>query len=301
MLHMTGVCKRFGGQTALDGISLTIAPSERVALLGPNGAGKTTLIKALSGRVRLDSGSITLAGRPLAQPRALESLGVVPQEPAIYPDLSARENLLAFGRLLGLKRAELIERVNWALEWIDLADRQHHLTRTFSGGMKRRVNIACGILHRPKLLILDEPTVGVDPQSRGKIFDMLDELHSEGMTIVLTTHHLEEASQHCDRIVIIDHGRVIADGSLNDLISGVTGPNQVVTMRIEGEFQPRIAGLTYSADTTAWSAEVSDITEELPDLLDAVRACGGSVAELEVAKPTLDEVFLKLTGRELRE
>jgi ABC-2 type transport system ATP-binding protein len=163
LLVVEGVEKRFGNVAALRGVTFQVARGERVALLGPNGAGKTTLVRAISGRLRLDAGRIQLVGRAVDARGALDELGVVPQDLAIYGDLSARENLLVFGRLYGLKGAALRQRVAWALEWIGLSDRQHQLTRTFSGGMKRRVNIACGVLHAPSLLLLDEPTVGVDP------------------------------------------------------------------------------------------------------------------------------------------
>lgn len=301
LLSVKAIEKAFGASKVLCGLSLIVRPGERVALLGPNGAGKTTMVRAISGRLKLDAGSIELAGEPIERPRVLDNLGVVPQELAIYADLSARENLLAFGRLHGLGGRDLRERVAWALEWIGLADRQHHLLKTFSGGMKRRVNIACGVLHRPRLLLLDEPTVGVDPQSRQRIFDMLAELHTDGTTILLTTHHLDEAESQCDRIVIMDHGQIIADGTLNELVQHTTGPERWVHLSIDGDFQPRVYGLEPDPRTGNWMAALQDISAELPGLIDAIRACGGNVTKLEVHEPSLHEVFLRLTGRELRE
>lgn len=207
-LNVVDAKKAFGDHQALRGINLSIYQGEQIALLGPNGAGKTTLVRSICGRCQLDSGRVELFGRELSDSVASEVLGVVPQDLAIYGDLTTQENLTIFGRLHGVNRRELKDRVEWALEWIGLADRRHHLTKTFSGGMKRRVNIACGVMHRPKLLLLDEPTVGVDPQSRQRIFDMCDELVADGTTIVLTTHHLDEAESRCSRIIIVDHGRV---------------------------------------------------------------------------------------------
>jgi len=199
---------------ALDGVSLELREGELLGLLGPNGAGKTTLVRAIAGRVRLDAGTITIDSG---------ALGVVPQEIALYPALTARENLEAFGELNGLRGPTLRERVGWALEWTALAERTKDPVRTFSGGMRRRLNIACGILHRPRVILLDEPTVGVDPQSRERIHDMLDALRADGHTLLLTTHQLDEAEARCSRIVIVDHGRVIADGEPAELIRTIGG------------------------------------------------------------------------------
>ena len=204
--------------TALDGATLTLGEGELLALLGPNGAGKTTLIRAIAGRVTLDGGDIRLFDRPVSGRRTPPDLGIVPQELAIYPLLTARENLEAFGRLQGLSRRDLGDRVKWALKVAALDDRTSEPIKTFSGGMKRRLNIACGVLHRPRVVLLDEPTVGVDPQSRERIYDMLTELTGDGVSLLLTTHHLEEAEARCSRTVIIDHGRVIASGTLPELV-----------------------------------------------------------------------------------
>ena len=219
VLEIEGLARRYGGQDALCGVSLALRAGECLGLLGPNGAGKTTLVRAIAGRVRPDAGAITLLGRPL-QPGAREgreSLGVVPQEIALYADLTAQENLEIFGALQEVPRAALAERVAWALAFSGLEARRDDRVSAYSGGMKRRLNIACSTLHQPRILLLDEPTVGVDPQSRERIWRMLAELQAEGASLVLTTHQLDEAETQCDRIVIIDHGRVIAQGTLAEL------------------------------------------------------------------------------------
>lgn len=300
-LSIKGVEKSFGATLALNGVSLSVPANQRLALLGPNGAGKTTLVRAICGRLMIDKGRIKLFDRSIEDPEVLDQLGVVPQELAIYSDLTARENLVVFGKLNGLRGRELRDRVSWALEWIGLADRKNHLTKTFSGGMKRRVNIACGVLHSPKVLLLDEPTVGVDPQSRQRIFDMLEEIHRQGTTIILTTHHLEEAQSQCDRIVIIDHGKVIADGTLQDLIEQTIGFERNVFLQIDGYLSASIPNLEWNSTTDRYVAQMSDVAEELPRMLERIAICHGTVVDIEMHQPNLHDVFIHLTGRELRE
>ena len=223
VLEIDGLARRYGEQDALRGVSLALQARECLGLLGPNGAGKTTLVRAIAGRVRPDAGSISLLGHTL-EPGARagrESLGVVPQEIALYPLLTAGENLEVFGALQGVRGAELAERVEWGLAFSGLESRRNDRVESFSGGMKRRLNIGCSVLHRPQVLLLDEPTVGVDPQSRERIWHMLDELRAAGTSIVLTTHQLDEAETQCDRIVIIDHGQVIAMGTLAELVDSI--------------------------------------------------------------------------------
>jgi len=215
--------KRFGEVHALAGVDLAVGPGELVGLLGPNGAGKTTLIKAIAGRLQLDRGTVRVFGRTLQRTDPRPELGVVPQELAFYPLLTARENLDVFGRLYGVAARDVGARVDWALQWADLKDRADEPTRQFSGGMKRRLNIACGLLHSPKVVLLDEPTVGVDPQSRDRIYEMLAALQRDGVSIVLTTHHLEEAERRCGRILIIDRGRIVAEGTLAGLLERTVG------------------------------------------------------------------------------
>lgn len=300
-LSLLDIERSFGTNKALRGISLEVLAGERLALLGPNGAGKTSLVRAICGRLRIDRGEIKLFGHLIGKPRVLDQMGVVPQDLAIYGDLTTQENLTVFGRLHGLRGRALKERVAWALKWIGLEDRKSQLTKTFSGGMKRRVNIACGVMHAPRLVLLDEPTVGVDPQSRQRIFDMLDELNKNGTTIVLTTHHLDEAQTQCDRIVIIDHGQVIADGTLAGLIEHTTGAQRKVFLSIEGELTSSIPNLDWDETNSCFVSEMDDPAEELPYLLQRIRGCGGDIVDLEMHQPNLHDVFIHLTGHGLRE
>lgn len=300
VLRTIDVAKRFGDFAALEGVSLAVEAGERLALLGPNGAGKTTLARCICGRHTLDAGSIELLGKQLPRHGGRQALGFVPQELAIYPDLTTRENLHAFGRFQGLRGKTLRQRVDWALEWTGLADRANELVKTFSGGMKRRVNIACGVLHEPQVLLLDEPTVGVDPQSRQRIFEMLNQLRDAGAAIVLTTHHLEEAEQQCDRIVIIDHGRVAAQGTLSELITQTVGPERQVRVRLTHPLA-RVNGFNLAEAGRLCETRIADVGYELPRILSEISEAGGTIADVEVQAPTLHAVFLHLTGRELRE
>lgn len=300
-MMVESVHKRFGDNHALRGMSFEVKVGERLALLGPNGAGKTTLIRTLCGRSRPDSGQILLFGKSIREPNVLQELGVVPQELAIYLDLTTRQNLECFGQLHGLRGRQLRDRVKWALDWIGLSDRANELVKNFSGGMKRRVNIACGVLHKPRILLLDEPTVGVDPQSRQRIFDMLDELHSIGTSIVLTTHHLDEAESRCDRIVIVDHGLVVADGTLEELMEQTVGSKRQVFLEIEGVLVVSPPGLRWDSKRNRFVITVDNIAEELPSVLTRIQRSGGNVKDLEVHQPNLHDVFLHLTGKELRE
>lgn len=287
VLQVTNAKKQFGQTKALDGACFELRQGELLALLGPNGAGKTTLIRAVAGRVKLDAGQVTLFDRPLAAGSTPPELGIVPQEIALYGLLTARENLEIFGRLQGLSGAALKESVDWALERTALAGRQKDAVKTFSGGMKRRLNIACGIVHRPRIVLLDEPTVGVDPQSRDRIYETLAELGQTGVSMLLTTHHLEEAEARCSRTVIIDHGRVIAAGTLPELVDRTVGKDRLVTLRL--------------SDGGVETARMRDVAAELPPLLDRVRIAGKLVDDVEVRSPSLQSVFIHLTGRELRE
>jgi ABC-2 type transport system ATP-binding protein len=303
-LTVEGAKKRYGQTEALAGVSFEVRPAELVGLLGPNGAGKTTLIKAIAGRVSLDAGTIHLFGRQLARTDPRPEIGVVPQEIAIYDKLTARENLEVFGRLYGVPVTSLRERVDWALEWSDLKDRSREMVLKFSGGMKRRLNIACGLLHAPTVVLLDEPTVGVDPQSRERIYEMLAELQASGVSVVLTTHHLEEAEQRCRRIVIIDRGRIVASGTLAELVQKTLGAGRVLTIVLDGVWpgatQPP-ARTTLSADRRRLQVEVTDVDRDLPSVFQSVASSGGRVSDVELSSARLHEVFIALTGRELRE
>jgi ABC-2 type transport system ATP-binding protein len=301
VLEVTDARKAYGGTQALRGVSLALGAGELLALLGPNGAGKTTLVRSIAGRVRLDAGRIALFGKPVLGTGGRGALGVVPQEIAVYPLLSARENLEAFGELNGLRGGALRERVEWALEWTALNERAREPVKRFSGGMRRRLNIACGVLHDPRVVLLDEPTVGVDPQSRERINDMLGRLREKGVSILLTTHQLEEAEKLADRIVIIDHGAVIESGTLAELVNRTVGTSRQVTIHIDRTPERPLEGLEGGNGGPHVRAEVADVGRELPALLARVAAAGAGVQDIEVRTPTLQAVFLHLTGRELRE
>jgi len=302
VLTVNGARKRFGDVVALDGATCSLREGELLALLGPNGAGKTTLIRAISGRVALDAGEIRLFGTPLSGTATPSELGIVPQELAIYPSLTARENLQAFGRLQGLSPRDVAERVKWALAVTALEDRADEPIKAFSGGMKRRLNIACGVIHRPRVVLLDEPTVGVDPQSRERIYDMLAELTRAGVSLLLTTHHLEEAEARCTRTVIIDHGKVIAAGTLSELVDRTVGRHRIVTLRLDAPIAAPPSGVEIAAeDPRLLRARVTNVARELPGLLGALSAQGRDVEDVEVRGPSLQSVFIHLTGRELRE
>ena len=302
VLTVSGARKQFGTVAALDGATLSLREGELLALLGPNGAGKTTLIRAIAGRVQLDAGEITLFGRRLQGRRTPPELGIVPQELAIYPSLTARENLDAFARLQGLAGSDVETRVTWALKVTALDDRANEPVKGFSGGMKRRLNIACGVIHRPRVVLLDEPTVGVDPQSRERIYDMLGELTRAGVSLLLTTHHLEEAEARCSRTVIIDHGKVIAAGTLPELVDRTVGRHRTVTLRVDAPIDPALPGVEAAAeDPRLLRARVSNVARELPALLSAVASRGREIEDVDVRGPSLQAVFIHLTGRELRE
>jgi ABC-2 type transport system ATP-binding protein len=301
MLRVQDAKKAFGTTHALCGVSLELGKGELLGLLGPNGAGKTTLVRALAGRVRLDGGTIELFDRRLSETETRDGLGVVPQEIALYPLLTARENLEAFGSFNGLRGPALRDRVAWALEWTGLTERAREPIRRFSGGMRRRLNIACGVLHEPRVILLDEPTVGVDPQSRERIYEMLGRLRASGVSLLLTTHQLDEAEARCERIVILDHGRVIAAGTLGELVRDTVGGGRVVTVKLDRAPTAPLEGLIGEGDGTVWRGPVRDVDVDLAAVLRRVAAAGRSVVDLEVRQPSLQSVFLHLTGRELRE
>ena len=288
VLNVMNAVKSFGSTKALDDASFELREGEWLALLGPNGAGKTTIVRSIAGRVRLDSGKIVLLGAQLNGTRDAmrRKLGIVPQEIALYPRLTAQENLRCFGELVGLNGAALEERVEWALDFTALSDRANDPIQTFSGGMKRRLNLVCAVLHRPPILLLDEPTVGVDPQSRQRIWEMLESLRRDGASLLLTTHQLDEAQQICDRIVVIDRGKVIADGTLDELVRKTIGSRRQVA-------------ITLSTGETVRSA-VSDIGEDLSKMLSEAKSSGHTVTDVYIESPTLQAVFIHLTGRELR-
>lgn len=309
VLSVEGLTRSFGNRRAVDGISFEIAPGETFGLLGPNGAGKTTTISMICGLVPPDAGRITLCGHAdgPATPEARSRLGYVPQDLAIYPDLSARENLQLFGRLQGIPRRALTGRVDEVLEMVGLADRARDLTKEYSGGMKRRLNIGVGLLHEPDLLILDEPTVGVDPQSRNAILEAVDALAAEGLALLYTTHYMEEAQRLCDRIGIVDQGRMVAVGTVDELLR-ITGEADAVALSGSGAVGAAAAALgeldgvsATSVDGTSITLTVVDAPAHLATMLAVAAESGMSVTDVDVSRPDLEDVFLHLTGRALRD
>jgi len=299
LLEVRSARKRFGAVVALDGIDLRVGRGEWVGLLGPNGAGKTTLVRAIAGRVRLDAGIVAFAGPgPAAGGRRL---GLVPQDVAVYPFLTARENLEVFGALHGLGSSALRARVAWALDWTGLAERADERTAGFSGGMKRRLNLACAVLHEPDLVLLDEPTTGVDPQSRERIFGMLAELCAAGTSLLHTTHQLGEAEGVCERIVIVDRGRVVAEGTPDALVERTLGRGWEVVLTLDRPAAPGTLPAGVGGEGRTVRAGIPDLAVGLPALLEGLRAAGYGIEDLRVARPDLEAVFLHLTGHELRE
>lgn len=304
-LEVENLSKSFGRLRALEGATLQVRPGEIVGLLGPNGAGKTTLVRAVTGRVQPEAGTLRVFGLSPRSEAARPLRGWVPQEIALYPLLSPRENLWTFGRYQGLEGAALDEAIARNLDWIGLAERGNDRTDRLSGGMRRRLNIAAGTIHRPRLLLLDEPTVGVDPQSRERIYAMIEELKAGGVSLLYTTHYMEEAERLCDRIAIIDHGRVIAEGTRDRLVRETLGTNQALSIEAEKPVGERLrAALTASGATVDGAkvqASVQDPPRQIREMLEIFHREGAAIRDLTLKSVTLEEVFLHLTGRELRE
>ena len=304
-LEIRELSKSFGGRAALGGVSLSIAPGEILGLLGPNGAGKTTLVRSVAGRVRPDGGSVRIFGLDPFDDAARAARGWVPQEISLYPLLSPTENLWTFGRYQGLSGARLEEGIRKSLDWIGLADRASEKTDRLSGGMKRRLNIAAGPLHGPRLLLLDETTVGVDPQSRERIYAMIEELSGSGVALLYTTHYMEEAERLCDRIAIIDHGKVIALGTKDELVRKTVGSRQLLVVEaaapIPAELAQELARQGGHVDGSAARLPVEAAGDEIRGVLEQFHAAAVPVRNLTLNSPTLEQVFLELTGRELRE
>jgi ABC-2 type transport system ATP-binding protein len=310
VLECLGITRRFGDRVAVDGVSLRIAPGETYGLLGPNGAGKTTTIRMVCGLLAPDAGSVIVAGRPMRGAeglRARELIGYVPQDVALYPDLTARENLRFFGRMYRLRGARLDRRVDEVLELVDLAERGNDRVESFSGGMRRRLNIGAGLLHRPTLLVLDEPTVGVDPQSRHAILESVKGFGASGMAVLYTTHYMEEAERICDRVGIIDHGKLIAEGTRGELVAQVAERDRI-RLVATGDLTAFAAACqkldgVFGADTTDGEVHVlADFGRRLmPAVLELADRHGVAVRSVQVIEPDLESVFLHLTGTALRE
>lgn len=295
--------KRFGDVVAVDGVGFEVGQGETFGLLGPNGAGKTTTIGILCGLVKPDSGTVSLDGKndPM-RPDVRASLGVVPQSLALYEELTAQANLEFFGRINGLAGRKLRERVATYLELAGLTQRRRDRVATFSGGMKRRLNLVCSLLHEPAILLLDEPTVGVDPQSRNLIFDTIEKLRSAGRTILYTTHYMEEAQRLCDHVAILDHGKLLVLDTVANLIARHGGPVHVEIGLEEVPREPAdLAARLGTGDLRLEGNTLHFSTPEPAQALAALNQCGVRYKTLKVDAANLEDVFLNLTGRRLRD
>jgi ABC-2 type transport system ATP-binding protein len=304
MLEVTRLVKRFGTLSAVDGVSFSVAGGEIVGLLGPNGAGKTTTLSIVSGLLRPDAGEVRIDGRILngdADPLK-RAIGVVPQELALYDELSSLDNLHFFGGLYGLSRTVLDDSIDRVLNLVGLTGRASERVKGYSGGMKRRLNLAASLLHDPAILLLDEPTVGIDPQSRNAIFENLLALKSEGKALVYSTHYMEEAERLCDRVVILDHGRVVAQDTVRDLYRRVASTNRIaieVDDPTDGPWRSLLKELPGVIDATLDRAiltvEVVDLAVA-PSVLSRVAESGRRVVHFTSLRPNLEAVFFALTG-----
>jgi ABC-2 type transport system ATP-binding protein len=309
VIEVEGLQKKYGDLVAVDGVQFTAQPGKIFGLLGPNGAGKSTTIGCISGLLTPTSGRIRVLGHDVTRDgrAAKREMGVVPQELALYEDLSALENLKFWGGAYGLRGAELSRRVHDVLAAVGLADRAREPIKRYSGGMKRRLNLGCGMVHGPRVLLLDEPTAGVDPQSRVRLLELVREKVAEGATVLYTTHYMEEAEDLCDELAIMDQGRIIAQGTLTELRSRA---GQRDALQLSGKFDvgkcrevlSRISGVDVAlAEPDSLQLVVEGATRKLPELFAALATCGAEVRETTLTQPSLESLFIKLTGKRLRE
>jgi ABC-2 type transport system ATP-binding protein len=311
IVEVSGLMKRFGEHTAVGGVSFSIQQGEIFGLLGPNGAGKTTIISVISCLLSPTEGDVTVDGASVrtAPGSVKRALGVVPQEIALYPTLTAMENLRFWGKMYGLSGSLLEERIAEVLVTAGLTDRANERVETYSGGMKRRINIAAGIMHHPRVLLMDEPTVGIDPQSRNHILETVKELNHGGMTVLYTSHYMEEVEFLCDRVAIVDHGTVIALGTIDEL-KRVVGDENVITVTVGETHEtvpeavravPGVDRVTHDAEAGTLDVLAEDAGAVLAPVVEAIAHSGGHVASIEVKEPDLESVFLHLTGKSLRD
>ena len=308
MIQVEELKKSYGDLRAVDGVSFQVNEGELFGFLGPNGAGKTTTLSMINGLLRPDSGAVRVFDIDvwLAPVQAKRIMGLAPQETALYEEFSARENLEFWGSLYGVPRSELKVNIDEILERVGLADRAKEPVARYSGGMKRRLNLAIGLVHKPKVVLLDEPTVGIDPQARNNILEVIREIARAGTTVLFTTHHLEEAETLCERIAIMDHGKILETGAVDEL-ANVVGDGSIIT--IHGNFSPvqiksvlehESASILNLADGIA-TLSLKPNGTNVASIIQKVSEAGLEITDLSIQKPSLESVFLKLTGRELRD
>ncbi|WP_152395535.1 ABC transporter ATP-binding protein [Paenibacillus guangzhouensis] len=302
-IEVKGLQKGYGGKLAVQDLQFQVRTGTCFGLLGPNGAGKSTTMKILSCITKVDHGRVNILGYDTAtqSQEVRKIIGYVPQNITLYEKLSAYDNLLFFGEMYGVTGKALKHRIREVLEQVGLADRANDAVSTFSGGMMRRINIAAALLHKPKFMILDEPTVGIDPQSRNHIFDLIQSLKAEGMTIIYSTHYMEEVEALCEDVAIIDHGQVVAAGALNELLAQYGGRS--VYLELEGDVQPDLTPL--SAKVTkqgrGFRIETDAVLDTIRRAAELCQRRGYRTSQLEVVRPSLEAVFLELTGTSLRD
>jgi ABC-2 type transport system ATP-binding protein len=310
IIEVTDIEKNYGTHQVIKGIDVSIDEGKVFGLLGPNGAGKTTLISMLSAQLPVTSGNVMIAGWNLEKnlKEIKKLIGIVPQDIALYPELNAVDNLTFFGALYGLKRKELKDRVKWILQMVGLEDRASEPIKNYSGGMKRRINIAAALLHDPRIVFMDEPTVGIDPQSRNKIYELIELLKQEKKTIIYTTHYMEEAAVLCDTIAILDDGQIIEHGTTEELLKQLHGG--ILELHIDGDMvREEVQSLAVQDDCVIECVQtkdklsflVTDAQEALEVIMGYLNSKGIKVSSVNTMPPTLETLFLHLTGKELRE
>ena len=309
MIQVRSVSKSFGNIEAVCDVSFNINKGEIFGILGPNGAGKSTIVNILNTLIKPDRGDVIIDGVNIKGDGDTIKLimGVVPQEIALYEELTAYENLMFWGGLYNIPKKELREKTENTLEIVDLSSRKNDRIKTFSGGMKRRINIACSLLHNPRILVLDEPTVGVDPQNRNHIFEVIERLHEEGMTIIYTTHYMEEAERFCDKIAIMDVGHIIALGTLKELRE-ISDARDLLTVQLAdfndetiSAVRSAIPSIRFESTTKTLEADCENISNEISVITNHIQNAGGVIERIYTRGTNLESIFLKLTGKRLRD
>lgn len=309
MITVRSVSKSYGNIDAVRNVSFSIKKGEIFGILGPNGAGKSTIVNILNTLIKPDKGDVIIDGINISGDGNAVKLimGVVPQEIALYEELTAYENLMFWGGLYNIPKSVLIENANRTLDIVDLSSRKRDRIRTFSGGMKRRINIACSLLHNPRILVLDEPTVGVDPQNRNHIFEVIERLHDEGMTIIYTTHYMEEAERFCDKIAIMDVGRIIALGTLKELREMSDAKDRLTIKLVDfddeiiSRIRSAIPSVRFDSTSRTLETDCENISNEISVITNLVQNAGGVIERIYTRGTNLESIFLKLTGKKLRD